>query len=172
MARFSFDEARQVATVVATSPDTEAAVWTVSQDGQAVSFGTAGAPPLMSLECRLKAQPAQLAVIRHVPARPGLSALFPVIGNGTVSRFKVDAVLADGEWRWEGALPAADPLNDVFTGVGELEATLPGGGSVIAAPSRIPSEFVTWCRQGGRLQRAQAEPAATPAPSPSPTPGR
>lgn len=172
--RFSFDEARHAAAIVAASPDTADAVWTVSADGQSIAFGKAGEKPLMSLDCRLQEQPAMLAVIRHAPAQPGLKAMFPVIGNGKISRFKADAVLNAGEWRWEGALPATDPLNDVFTGAGKLEATLPGAGSLQIGPSRIPAEFVDWCRQGGRLQRAQAEPAATPAeepvPSPSPTP--
>lgn len=177
MHRFSFDEAqRNAGEVATTSPDTTDAMWTVSEDGQAVVFARPGAAPLMTLACRLKDVPATLAVIRHVPSRPGLSALFPVIGNGTISRFALDARLAGSEWRWEGALPASDPLNDVFTGVGELEATLPGGGSLLIGPSRIPSEFVNWCRAGGRLQRAQEAPteasdaAAEAVPSPSPTP--
>ena len=65
--------------------------------------------------------PVTLTVIRHVPARPGQKALFPVLGNGTISRFKVDAALSDGEWRWEGALPASDSQFDVFAGTAELD---------------------------------------------------
>jgi hypothetical protein len=52
-----------------------------------------------------------------------------------------------------GALPASDPSLDVFTGPRELEATLPGGGSLLIAGSRIPASFVTWCRAGGHVQR-------------------
>ncbi|MGC1269711.1 MAG: hypothetical protein WA842_03840 [Croceibacterium sp.] len=166
--RFSLDAARHVAGPPMTSPDTADAAWTVSKDGQAVHFGKAGAPPLMTLACKLKEQPAQLVVIRHVPARPGLKAMFPVIGSGRISRFKVDATLSGSEWRWQGALPAADELNDVFTGMTELEATLPGGGSLIMAPSRIPGEFVTWCRASGHTQAPT--PEVTPTPSPVPTP--
>ena len=33
--------------------------------------------------------------------------MFPVIGNGTISRFKADAALEDGEWRWQATVPAA-----------------------------------------------------------------
>jgi len=79
-----------------------------------------------------------------------------VIGNGMISRFKVDATLTDREWRWEGALPAADSQLDVFTGPREIEATLPGGGSLLIEGSRIPGEFVSWCRAGGKVQRAEA----------------
>ncbi len=107
--------------------------------------------------------PVALRVIRHVAARPGEKALFPVIGNGLISRFKLDGTLREGEWRWEGALPASDPLLDVFTRGGKLEATLPGGGSLAIDSSRIPGEFVTWCRAGGTLQRVEAaEKAADP----------
>lgn len=166
--RFSLDAARHVAGPPLSSPDTADAAWAVGKDGQAVQFGKAGAPPLMTLACKLKAQPAQLVVIRHVPARPGLKAMFPVISSGRISRFKVDATLDGSEWRWQGALPAADELNDVFTGMTELEATLPGGGSLIMAPSRIPGEFVNWCRANGRSQAPV--PEVTPTPSPEPTP--
>jgi len=94
-----------------------------------------------------------------------LKALFPVLGNGMISRFQIDAVLHDGEWRWEGTLPAADPQLEVFTGPRELQATLPGGGSLVIEGSRIPGEFVEWCRAGGRVLRAaeaeeQAEPSS------------
>jgi hypothetical protein len=121
---------------------------------------------LLTLACDVREVPATLSVIRHVDARPGQKALFPVIGNGTISRFKVDAALHDGEWRWEGELPASDPQFDVFTGPLEIEATLPGGGSVLIAGSRIPGEFVNWCRAGGRVQRAaEAEQAEAAEPS-------
>jgi hypothetical protein len=147
--RFSLDAARHVPETPAGSPDTRGAVWTVAANGQAIDFGEPGQAPLLSLACDLRATPVQLRIVRHVLGRPGEKALFPVIGNGTVSRFKVDAALRDGEWRWEGALPASDPQLDVFTGPLEIEATLPGGGTLTIAGSRIPGEFVNWCRAGG-----------------------
>jgi hypothetical protein len=163
--RFSLDEARHVAGPPVASPDTADASWTVSKDGQSIVFGKGGAPVLLTLACRLKVAPAQLVVIRHVPARPGLKAMFPVIGNGTVARFPLNAALSGREWRWEGALPAADPLNDVFTGHNELEATLPGGGTLVIGASRIPGEFVNWCRANGKGPVA-ATPASDPVASP------
>jgi len=145
--RISLDEARTRASEPMASPDTTDAVWTVRPNGQAIDFAKADNSPLLSLECRLRQE--RLAVIRHAPARPGQQALFPVIGNGLVSRFKVDATLADREWRWEDALPVADTQLDVFVGQAELQATLPGGGMLVIAGSRIPGEFVNWCRSGG-----------------------
>lgn len=133
------------------SPDTTRAVWTVSASGKAINFGDRGAPPLLTLDCRLedRANP-QLAVIRHAPAFPGESALFAIMGNGFVSRLPADATLTAGEWRWEVSLPAADPQWNLFIGTGDMRATLPGKGAVEMPRNPIPGEFVTWCRAGGR----------------------
>ncbi|GAA0274884.1 hypothetical protein GCM10009127_14320 [Alteraurantiacibacter aestuarii] len=146
--------------VMLESPDTSTAAWVVNQSGQAIHFGEADQDPLITLDCRLQQSPPQLAIIRHAPARPGLSALFPVIGNGMRSRFLVDAKLTDGEWRWEATLPADDPQLDVFTGPRDITATLPGGGMLEIAGSRIPGEFVTWCRAGGQVMQAQDDEQA------------
>jgi hypothetical protein len=145
--RISLDDARARPSEPLASPDTEGAAWTVRANGLAVDFGQEGGAPLLSLECRLRRE--QMTIVRHVPARPGQEALFPVMGNGLVSRFKVDAALADGEWRWQGVLPVGDPQLDVFVGTADLEATLPGGGMLTIEGSRIPGEFVSWCRSGG-----------------------
>jgi hypothetical protein len=166
--RFSLEAVRRVPPEPLLSPDTKAAAWSVTADGQAIDFGLPGEPPMMTLACDLRTTPAHLRIIRHVVGRPGAKALFPVIGNGTISRFRLDAMLHEGEWRWEGALPASDPLLDVFVGPRELEATLPGGGSLKIAGSRIPGEFVNWCRAGGRVQRAEAAEKADEAKAPVP----
>jgi hypothetical protein len=172
--RISLEAARQVPAPPLLSPDTKQASWSVAANGQSIAFGNPAEPPLLSLACQLREQPARLEIVRHAPARPGAQALFPVLGNGMISRFKLDAALAAGEWRWQGALPASDPQLDVFTGPNNLEATLPGGGTLLIGGSRIPGEFVRWCRQGGRVQRAeareQAAEAAGTAPEPPSTP--
>ena len=136
--------------IVLESPETEFAFWTVAENGHAVHFGNEGEPALLTLDCRLDAEPAQMAIIRHAPALPGQGALFAVMGNGHISRLPADAVLKDGEWRWESILYAADPQLDLFIGPGDMRATLPGRGALAMAPSRIPGEFVEWCRAGGR----------------------
>lgn len=158
--RISLDEARAQVREPLASPDTENAAWTVAENGQAIEFGNAGAPPLLTLSCRIRHDPPQIRIIRHAPARPGEKALFPVIGNGTIARFKVDAVLADNEWRWEGAVPAGDPLLEVFTGARDIEATLPGAGTLAIGGSRIPGEFINWCRAGGEVRAVAAEEQA------------
>jgi len=153
--RVSLDDARAKVAQPLRSPDTEGAGWKVTENGQAIDFGKEGAKPLLTLACDLREAPARLTIVRHVEARPGQKALFPVIGNGTISRFKVDAALGDGEWRWEGRFLASDSQFDVFTGPLEIEATLPGGGSLLIEGSRIPGEFINWCRAGGRVLRAE-----------------
>lgn len=153
--RFTREQTHGNTDPVLPSPDTSKASWTVSDNGQSIAFGDNGAEPFLTLTCRLRDNPQRLAIVRHVPARPGQSALFPVIGNGAISRFKVDAALVGGKWRWQGAVDATDPQLSVFTGPRTLEATLPGGGSLVVGASRIPAEFVRWCRAGGAMQRAQ-----------------
>lgn len=164
--RFSLDAARHVPDAPSQSPDTKGAAWAVSGSGQAIGFGPPGGAPLLTLACELREAPARLRIVRHVQAGPGQKALFPVMGNGTISRFKLDATLHEGEWRWEGALTASDPLLDVFTGPRELQATLPGGGTLLIEGSRVPGEFVNWCRAGGRVQRAAEAEAVEPPTNP------
>lgn len=145
------------------SPDTKDASWAVSATGQAINFGNTGAKPFLSLVCSVKGGQPQVTIIRHAPARPGEKALFPVIGGGVISRFKVDAALADNEWRWQGALPADDPMLEVFEGAHALEATLPGGGTLKIAASGVPGQFLTWCRAGGRAPAVEGDPKAAEA---------
>ena len=161
--RISLEDARAKVAEPLLSPDTEGAGWAVSADQRAIVFARPGAAPFLTLACDLRQAPAKLTIVRHVRTRPGQKALFPVIGNGKISRFKVDAALSDGEWRWEGVLPASDPQFDVFAGPNELQATLPGGGMLVIEGSRVPAEFVTWCRAGGRVRRAEEAEASAPA---------
>ena len=151
------------------TPDTKNASWTVSSTGQAINFGNPGGEPFLSLACSVKAGLPQITVIRHARARPGEKALFPVIGGGVVSRFKVDAALADNEWRWQGTLPADDPLLEVFEGAHELEATLPGGGTLKLKASAIPGQFLAWCRAGGKAPAVEAADPQSSKAVPDPT---
>lgn len=147
--RIELDAVRKDARQPLASPDTKGAKWIVSANGRAINFAAEGQPAWLTLECRLKDDPPLLRIIRHAEARPGEKALFPVIGNGTIARFKLDAALDDGEWRWQAAVPADDALLEVFTGARELEATLPGAGSLLIGGSRIPGQFIAWCRASG-----------------------
>lgn len=161
--RISFDDVQSGAEQPLPSPDTQGAAWTVSANGQAIDFGKPGEKPFLTLLCDIKSDPARITLVRHAPARPGEKALFPIIGNGTISRFAVDAALADNEWRWQGTVPADDPLLEVFGGARQLQATLPGAGELKIAGSRIPGQFVAWCRARGQGPAIEAteKPEAT-----------
>lgn len=132
------------------SPDSEGAIWRIAGDGKGLAFGQEGAPPFLSITCQLAEDtPPQLSIIRHAQSGLGAKALFAVLGNGIISRLKVDAALADEGWRWEGHYPADAPDWDVFTGPRDIEATLPGAGTLKLAGSGLPREFITWCRRNG-----------------------
>ena len=170
--RVAFADANRAMLKPIDSPDTSKARWSVDAGGQAIDFGNPGAKPMLTLDCHLADKPPQMRIIRHVRARPGEGALFPVIGNGLRSRFLVDATLEGGEWRWEGAVAAADPMLDVFTGSHAITATLPGGGMLTMQGSRIPREFIGWCRAGGKVMAVEAAEkveakSAQPKPAPS-----
>ena len=159
--RISMEAARQNSAQPIPSPDTSEALWRVDANGHTIRFGVVEDGPMLSLACDLSAKPEQIRVIRHVQGKPGQTALFPVIGNGRISRFLVDARLNEGEWRWEGSLPAADEQLEVFAGPRDVEATLPGGGTLLIGGSSIPGEFVNWCRAGGKApgEAEVSEPA-------------
>lgn len=159
--RISLEASRQRSVRPLPSPDTANAIWRVATNGQAISFGVTADGPMLTLACELGDQPPQFQIIRHVPARPGQKALFPVIGNGRISRLPLDAELSGGEWRWEGSLPAADEQMDVFTGPGKIEATLPGRGTLMIAGSAVPGEFVDWCRADGKFPAELTDESAT-----------
>lgn len=170
--RMALSEVRVHEGTATPSPDTSAARWQVAADGQGIDFGNVGEAPWLSLECALDAAPVELVIVRHAQTYPGQSALFPFVGNGMISRFLADAALHKGEWRWEARLPADDPMTEVFEGTRDLDATLPGHGMLEIRGSRMPGEFLDWCRSGGqaRMPAPEAVPAPTMTPTPSPTP--
>ena len=136
------------------SPDTKGAEWTASADGSLVSFGRPGQKPYLTLECR-PGNPPAVRIIRYVVSRPGESALFPVLGAGPNARFKLEAAKVGDEWAWAGDVPVSDPQLDVFHS-GRLEATLPGGGSLIIPASTVPGEFVSKCRGNTPVSRVSS----------------
>jgi hypothetical protein len=152
--RIAFDKVPSQGEEPLASPDTKDASWALSANGRVLDFGNPGARPFVTLACNPNAIPAQVTVIRHARARAGEKALFPVIGNGKIARFEVDAARVDGEWRWQETLPADGPQLDVFAGSNRLEATLPGGGTVKIEGSDAPGMFIAACRDRGPVPRA------------------
>lgn len=145
------------------SPDTEGAIWAPAEKGARLLYGKPGERPLFAIECLDGAGEPMLGYTRFAKADPHAQAVLALIGNGHVARLKIDAAQVGDRWRWEGAIAASDQRLDVLTGAREVEATVPGAGSVILNPSALPGELVEQCRARG--EELSAEPAPT-APSP------
>lgn len=148
VARIDLDRMPEAQIPPVPSPDVKDAKWEKLAIGNGVRFGKPGLPPLISIVCDMvPGIPANLRVIRNTPADPGAQALFAFIGNGLVSRLKVDAVRNGKDWRWEGSFTPTDPKLDVLDGMGMVEATLPGAGTMELAASSLPRETLNQCRQ-------------------------
>lgn len=147
------------------SPDTTDAIWAPAARPDRVLFGIPGQQPLMALEClRGAAGGLRIGYTRFAAADPHAEAVLALIGNGHVSRLWIDARESGGKWLWQGEVPAHEPMLDVFTGGRQVEATVPGAGSVMLKPSPLPGELVTRCRA------LAPPPQPTPQPTPTPSP--
>ncbi|QKG70379.1 hypothetical protein [Erythrobacter mangrovi] len=143
------------------SPDTTGAIWAPGARPDRLLYGKPGERPLMAIECIHEAKASSIAYTRFAPADPHAKAVLALIGNSHVSRLKIDAVETDGIWIWQAAIDAVDPALDVLTGTREVEATVPGAGTVVLNPSQLPGDLIEQCR-------AQAAPAASENSAPSP----
>ncbi|HTN13725.1 MAG TPA: hypothetical protein VL094_02845 [Sphingomonadaceae bacterium] len=165
--RIELDEAQSAAALALNpSPDSTGAAWRIAPDGTGIDFGQEKQQPFLTLRCALAKDTApRLAVIRHAQSQPEAKALFAVLGNGVTARLKLDATLSKtAGWRWEGLYPADAPELDVFTGLRDIEATLPGAGTLKIPGSPLPREFLGWCRRGGALLPGEVS-SSPPAPS-------
>ena len=145
------------------SPDTEGAVWAPADKARRLLYGTPGERPLFAIECVGQGTGPMLAYTRFAKADPHAKAVLALIGNSHVTRLPIDATQIGDVWRWEGAEPVTDPRWDVLTGTREVEATVPGAGSVILNPSALPGELIEECR-------ALAQPPSGDEPNPAPSP--
>lgn len=130
------------------SPDTEGAEWQPLDGARSIRYGKPGEPPLLTIACELGGTaPPRIRMIRHAPADPDAKALFAVIGPRHNARFKVDAKRNGAGWRWESATLADNPLLDIFAEGGDIEATIPGAGTMKLSASDQPGRLVAWCRR-------------------------
>lgn len=144
----------------APSPDSEGALWAPATKPGRLIYGKPGERPLMALECETSQGIPLVAYTRFAKADARAKAILALIGNGHVSRLKIDAVEQNGAWLWKGAVAASDPGLDVLTGTREVEATVPGAGSLILNPSSLPGALVESCRaMAAPVPSAPAAPA-------------
>ena len=147
------------------SPDTQDAIWAPATENTRLLYGVPGERPLFAVECLSEGGEPMLGYTRFARADAHAKAVLALIGNGHVARLKIDAAQVGDVWRWEGAIEAADERLDVLTGNREVEATVPGAGSVILNPSSLPGELVERCRALG--EPLGEVPATEPTPAPS-----
>lgn len=161
--------AREAPSAPIVSPDTDGAVWAPDARGEnRIVYGKPGQALLFALACSLERSTPMLRYTRHAAADAHAKAILALIGNGHVVRLKIDATRTGAKWRWEGSTPAYSPDFEVFTGGRQVEATVPGAGSVILNPSPLPGELVTRCRSLAPPAAPASGPAAVGAVFPVP----
>lgn len=129
------------------SPDTTGAFWAASEDQNRLMYGMPGERALFALTCVEAEDGKRILYERLAPADAEAKAVLSLIGNSHVARVQIDAVERQkDEWIWRGSVPADSPDLEVLTGLREVEATVPGAGSVIFNPSTSPGIFIAECR--------------------------
>lgn len=142
------------------SPDIEGALWALSAaSSDRLVYGKPGQRVLFALACSKDDAGPVLTYTRFAAADPHAKAILALIGNGHVARLKIDAVRSGSGWLWQGSEPATSPSFEGLTGGRQVEATVPGAGSLILNPSPLPGELVQRCR----ALAAPAVPASAPA---------
>lgn len=155
------------------SPDATGAHWAPSPaNPQRLLYGKPGQRPLFALECGGPGTAPAIVYTRFAGADAHAKAVLALIGNGHVARLKIDAVRIGTGWRWQGSAPAASEDFEALTGARQIEATVPGAGSLILNPSPLPGELITRCRAPAPPAApgsAPAEAGAVPIPLPGTT---
>ena len=166
------------------SPDTEGALWAPSPaNPQRLLYGKPGQRVLFALECAAGGAGAELTYTRFAPADAHAKAILALIGNGHVARLKIDAVRAGATWLWQGREAATSMNFEGLTGGRQVEATVPGAGSLILNPSPLPGELILKCRSlappatpasalGGAGAARPSPPDTTGTTAPPPPPAR
>lgn len=150
------------------SPDTANAIWAPSAaNPRRLLYGVPGQQPMFALECGKADGVPLITYTRFAAADPHAEAVLALIGNGYVERLHIDAVRAGRGWRWQGAAPAASTSFEGLTGGRQVEATVPGAGSLILNPSPLPGEFIQRCRGAAPPVAPGSAPGATGAAPPA-----
>lgn len=144
------------------SPDTEGAVWAPSSANPLrLVYGKPGQRVLFALECIDGEAGPTLTYTRFASADAHAQGILALIGNGHVSRLNIDAMRDGVRWFWQGSEPATSSSFEGLTGGRQVEATVPGAGSLILNPSQLPGELILQCRALAQPAAPASEPAAT-----------
>lgn len=139
------------------SPDTSDAIWAPAQEQGRLLFGVPGETPLLAMQCEGMGEQARLTFTRIARADREAQAMMALVGNFHALRLPVDSTWNGRAWLWQGSVPASHPDLEALTGTREVEATVPGAGTLVMAPSPLTRELVDACRSG-----AEASVSAPP----------
>lgn len=147
------------------TPDTKGAGWAPSPaNPRRLLYGKPGQPVLFALECDGNSANPMLIYTRFAAADPHAKAILALVGNGHVSRLKIDATRDGSRWLWRGSEPAESRNFEGLTGGRQVEATVPGAGSLILNPSPLPGDLILLCRALVPPATPVSAPVATAAP--------
>ena len=150
------------------SPDTKGAVWAPTPTNPLrLVYGKPGERVLFALECVQGRVEPKLEYTRYAAADPHAKAVLALIGNGHVARLKIDAARSGNGWLWRGRDLATSVAFEGLTGGRQVEATVPGAGSLILNPSPLPGELILNCRALAPPAGPMSAPAAVVPPSPA-----
>lgn len=145
--RVALDRARGEQREPLASPEVEGAIWAGSGGPDRIVYGQPGETPLLALSCEGEGTLRTLRITRFAATDPEAKALMALVGNGHIARLKVDAEFTGRVWLWEGRYAPSDPQLDVLTGPRQVEATIPGAGTLVLNPSPRPGRLVERCRR-------------------------
>ncbi len=116
--------------------------------GNILRFGVPGQADLLALRCVPAGAggTAAIEISRRTRSENGAKALFALIGNGRVTRLPVASVRGGENGEWRGSLALDDARLDVLKGGNRIEATLPGGGTLMLPASTEPGRLLAACR--------------------------
>jgi hypothetical protein len=142
------------------SPDTADAIWAPAKQQGRLLFGVPGETPLLAMQCdglgEGTGEKSKLTFTRFVRADRKAQAMMALVGNFHALRLPVDSKWNGRAWLWQGSVPADHPDLEALTGTREVEATVPGAGTVVMAPSPLTRELVDACRSGAEATAAAA----------------
>ena len=157
--RVALDRARGEQREPLASPDTEDAIW-AKPGPDRLLYGLPGQTPYLALACVDDRVQPMIEVTRYAATDPRAKALMALVGNGHISRLKVDAAWNEKAWIWRGAYSPENPQLEVLTGPRSVEVTIPGAGTLELNPSPLPGELVQRCRELAAPADEPGEPSA------------
>lgn len=145
--------AAEAADRAAVPPPGDGIGWSVDAAGTALSFGPAGASPMLAFACTGQGADRHLVVTRFHPALPGATATLSFTGGGHASSLPMHALARPGgpgesEWHGEARGDMARAVARTFAARGLVNVTLGGTPSLAVPNAPTAIEFFRRCVPG------------------------